>query len=85
MLNSRIEDNCQIKFINPLIQGNYRLTELISFQNNWSEIIEEQLKLIINAFFEKNNGHKLIIKSSLYRIIYELISNNKFKKVNKKI
>lgn len=80
LLTNNFEDNCQIKFIEPLIKKKYKFSNIIDDKSSWGQNISFAINNIIKAFNNKYIAFELTIKSSLYQIIFELINNNKFKK-----
>ncbi len=82
MLNSRFEDKCQINYIDPIVNNNRKLNLFIEGNETWEKEIINQIKLIINYYNLKPKGYELLLKSSLYRILYEIINNRKLQKNN---
>ncbi|MFW5980480.1 MAG: AraC family transcriptional regulator [Halanaerobiaceae bacterium] len=81
LLNSRLEDDCQIKFINPLINQKYRLKNYLTRNQSWSEKVIDILEEIIETFYNRNTGYELKIKSLLYLALYNFNADKKIIKV----
>ncbi|MHB1453423.1 MAG: AraC family transcriptional regulator [Saccharofermentanales bacterium] len=77
MLESKAFDECEKKFILPILQGRIKFENLISS----NEMVMELMNGIIEEFKEKKYGYELKIKSLLYDMITillrEHITNNK--------
>ncbi len=82
MLNSRFEDKCQINYIDPIANNNRKLNLFIKGNELWEKEIINQLKLIIKYYQLKPKGYELFLKSSLFRVLYEIINNRDLQKNN---
>ncbi len=78
ILSSSNLDVCQKKFIEPFLAGQYKFLSLIKCVSGWQTDIIRQMKRIIAAYQQKPFGYELSIKSSLYNILSDIISNNAF-------
>lgn len=84
LLNSRIEDNCQLKYLNPLLNNKYILKPFISGEDDFSENIIKITKQIIKQYYKREKGYEMKIKSLLFDLFYQYITNNKIDIVKKK-
>lgn len=78
ILSSSIYDNCQSKFIDPLINKQFLFPLCLNNESVSDVIIISQVKEIISAYKEKGAGWELNIKSLLLKIIYYMAYYNKF-------
>lgn len=75
LLNSSRYDLIQSKFIDPLLEKRYRLPVLVSPGSPWSDAVLQELKSILRTGANDTFAAELAIKSSLYRIVYELFAS----------
>ncbi|MFA6941016.1 MAG: AraC family transcriptional regulator [Clostridiaceae bacterium] len=78
ILSSSIYDNCQSKFIDPLINKQYLFPLCLNIEAESDIKIISQVKDIISTYKDKNAGWELSIKSSLLKIISLMVYLNKF-------
>jgi AraC-like DNA-binding protein len=79
MLKGSYQDLCYQDYIQPLEAGIYRFPLLIEGKEAWQERVLKEIHEIINCFETRPKAYPLFIKSSLFRICSELLSNSVIK------
>ena len=77
-LSSSSFDYCQTKYINPLLNGEYRLPSIIDDKSKWGRDVIEEVKETIKVYDTKEFGWEMGIKASLYKIISYIAREDKF-------
>lgn len=77
-LSSASFDYCQINYISPLLNGQYRFPVIIDKNSKWGAEVIQEVKEAIKIFDTKDLGFELGIKASLYKIISIIAKENKF-------
>ncbi len=77
-------DPCQLKYIKPLINKEYRIPSHISGSLAWEKEILTQITRIIGMFYSNQQGFEIDIRASVYRIFGELVTNMQLRKITKK-
>ncbi len=85
MLNSRTEDNSQLKYITPLLEKKYQFQEYLAGKENWTKKVLTSVKKIIKLYESQKikNGFELKIKSLLYETLFHFFANQGINKTNK--
>lgn len=83
LLCSNSFDILQIKFVDPLIKGQYVLPEFISGSYEWEKTVMQCIKKIFNACMDGQPAYELVVKAELLFILSEFVKNNKFYMNNK--
>ena len=78
-LSFAIEDECQLKFINPLKYEQLQLTPFIHTVHPMYESIKEILEQIIKLHKEKSIAYELQLKSKLYTLLYYFYNYTEYK------
>lgn len=71
-------DYCQTKYINPLLNREYRLPLIIDEKSKWGRDVIKEVREAIEVYDTKEFGWEMGIKASLYKIISFAARENKF-------
>lgn len=76
-LSSMTSDFCQNTFIEPLINGHYRLPVVIDEKSAWGSAVINEIREATRIYDKKEFGFELGIKASLFKIIFLIARENK--------
>ncbi|MFW6006918.1 MAG: AraC family transcriptional regulator [Halanaerobiales bacterium] len=81
-LSNNLEDDCQLKYLDPVIKNKYKLKKVIKNKSNAEKKIINLLFQIVNFYVDKPFGYELMIKGLLFQMFFHYFTNNYFKKIN---
>lgn len=78
LLSSSSFDYCQNKYIDPLLNGEYRFPLIIDEKSQWGCDVIREVKEAIDVYDKKDFGWEMGIKASLYKILSFIAREDKF-------
>ncbi|MBC8079337.1 MAG: helix-turn-helix transcriptional regulator [Gorillibacterium sp.] len=73
-------DSVHSSFFDPLLKKKYKLPKVIKNEHPWEKDMIKQILEMIQMFEQKPLGFELAVKASLYRILFQIISNHQLVK-----
>lgn len=77
-LNSSSNDYCQVNYVTPLLNGEFRFPQIVDENSQWGIKLINEVKELIELYDKKIFGWEIGIKASLYKIIAGIAVENKF-------
>lgn len=75
LFSAGLEDRIPLKYVDPLLQGEFTVPHHITGRTADGKQLIEALYEIRSLFLEKKTGYELLAKADIYRIWYLLYSN----------
>lgn len=79
-LSSADYDYCQKKYIDPLLNAEYRFPLVVDEKSGWGQSVIKEVKEALKICDLKEQGWEIGIKASLYKIIFLVAQSGKFVK-----
>lgn len=76
LLYNSFQDICYNRYFSPLVSGEQKLPQKITFRQNWERETLTQIKSVINYFNTKPEGYEMDIKASIFKVFSLIAANN---------